>query len=367
MENKYEAPVKYADLDELQMLRGKLVNELYAQSVQGTYYTSNFKMLIRESDLDSEKKKDYEEICLSISKKLAEHPNGLSAEDRGLLYLEILNCEGMLAVITNDEIPTIADIQKMLKKNPDIISDKNCNAIQQLCNKWVERFKSVFHNYAYVDSNEVVDTVIREITQAKAAFDDRSNPYRTIMYFISGKKFEFLSEIYSFESATNTSRIRVLQLGLIIKALFEYRYGRGNVEMVKATAKIRAEWYKAFTDFSSKYPTEASQEAWGALYMELFACKDEMDLLLHPKIYSPKRLKTLIQKNPEWFGAEARERLKERCVKWRQSMSKKLQEASGICGEMANDIVLELAMANCCGRHSENSPYTTVVYYLVDE
>lgn len=188
-DNRYETDVKHAMLDEMRLLKGRMISEIHRQSKSETYSPLALKRIIRESGIDDEKKKDFEDIVTAMSKMLADSASGLSDHQIGALYLMILDCEGLLAVLDDKKIYSMRQIQNKKKKSPGWFTDNEHNILIQRASQWLKRFKGAFSKYAIIDDSNVLEDVIRSILYEKSeGGKDETSKYHMILGLMLNEK-----------------------------------------------------------------------------------------------------------------------------------------------------------------------------------
>ena len=162
-DDHYEAEVKRPMPDELRMLRGNMILELYRQQQKGEYSPIAMKKIIRQSVIDEEKKKDFEDVAMNMSKILMSHTAGLTKGDVGRLYLMISNCEGLLGVIEDKKIYSPRYMELKTKKDPEWYTEKVHNNMVNRMKDWLRKITKAFRQYAIVDDADILRSVIMDI------------------------------------------------------------------------------------------------------------------------------------------------------------------------------------------------------------
>ena len=362
-DNRYEAEVKRADPDALRSLRGQMTVELYHQGEAGQYSAINFKKLIRQSELDVEKRRDFEEIGNAISQLLLEKPDGLTAADRAVLYLQILNCEELLEVIADRGILSEEELKRRLRKDASAFDPAAREALWACCARWRKRILQAFPNYAYVDDKDVVNAVMQAIVDWKAGAVPSESPYGTLGAYLRNEREAFERSVEP-DGVTAAEQQRKARLGGLLSEMHRQRNGAVDGERLLASAKGDEALERTVRAFLDGHAGRADEAAWGQLAIDLLGCEAEMDGLLDPKLYSPKRLRTLIQRDPEWFDDAAKQRLRNRCLKWRQQMARRVCDRAVIDEPAAQALCMDMAAARCGNGRDENSPYVTILGML---
>ena len=184
-DDRYEAEVKRADIQEMRLLRGKLITELYSQREKELYSPIALKRIIRESDVDSEKKTDSEEYVNIVAKILAEKPSGLGKIDFAEMVLQILNCDGLLNVIADEKIIGTGKIVRMEEKSPGWFTADKYNDLMTRCKSWKIKFEQAFPKYAITEDASIVGKVMKTILYLKTYGDEKGNSfYCTLDHYI---------------------------------------------------------------------------------------------------------------------------------------------------------------------------------------
>lgn len=167
-DNHYEAQVKRAMPEENRILRGRMLMELYEQKHKKLYSPLAVKKIVRQSPIDDEKQKDFEEIVGIMSRMLTKNTRGLSLEDVGKLYLTIAGCEGLLDVIDDRRIYSIRQIENKKQKSPEWFGKKEQEDLVERCRQWLDKFTKAFPHYAILDEGAVMREIIQTILYSKS-------------------------------------------------------------------------------------------------------------------------------------------------------------------------------------------------------
>jgi len=186
-DNRFETDVVRADLDEIRSVKGRLISVLYAQYDSGNYALIAYKRIIRDSKLDSEKKKDFEEYVDFIAAELAKSPSGLNRIQVAAVVLNILNCEGLLNVIRDERLYGIGRINRLESKKPGWYTPEVHKDFEQRCFTWVNRFIKAIHEYALFEERNLPNRVMNDVVFIKCdGFDNTNSMYSTIGLFLVG-------------------------------------------------------------------------------------------------------------------------------------------------------------------------------------
>ena len=152
--------------------------ELYRQKKEQQFSLIAMKKIIKQSVIDDEKKKDFEEIVGVMSRMLMKNGNGLTVGEIGELYLRISGCEGLLEVIDDKKIYSILQIENKRKKSPEWYTRKVQDELLERSKAWLERFESAFSMYAYVDDKTMLREIIQDILFVKSNYgNNRGSKY----------------------------------------------------------------------------------------------------------------------------------------------------------------------------------------------
>lgn len=184
-DNHYEAEVKRPMLDEIRLLKGRMIMEIYRQKHEKAFSPIAMKKLVRQSLIDDEKKKDFEEIITVMSRMLTESTQGLSLEEIGQLYLTISDCEGLMTVIDDKKIYSIRQIENKKQKSPQWFTDKIQESLAEHCRQWLRRFTDAFPKYAIVNESAVLREVIQTILYTKSdRGTNEGSKYQLLWWYI---------------------------------------------------------------------------------------------------------------------------------------------------------------------------------------
>lgn len=148
---KYEAPLIIENMDLLVVIRSRMVEELVRQIRVQKFSVPAMREIIRNCALTDDRKKELIEIVdlYGALKK----PRGISAEDLGRLFMEIIGCENLFDIIPTDGLHTNAEITQFVEENSDneqgIFHDK----IEKAINLWLMRMETALEQYLSVDSD----------------------------------------------------------------------------------------------------------------------------------------------------------------------------------------------------------------------
>lgn len=165
--DKYRTELKKANPEEMSIVRGELVAELYSQMKDNLFSIRTMKSIIRKSELDEDKKSDLVEIMDVMNGMIGVDSQGLSMEEMGRLIMMITNCAGLLDVIEDDAIYTPAYIDYRTEKDPEWFSETRQERLIARCKKWYQTFTRAFRKYAIVEDTEVMRFLIQAILCAK--------------------------------------------------------------------------------------------------------------------------------------------------------------------------------------------------------
>lgn len=184
--NHYETEMKKPMPEELCLLRGKMLIEVYEQMQQKRYSPLAVRKIIRQSLIDEDKKKDFDEIVSVMSKMLAENSQSLSREELGKLYLMIAGCEGLLVVLEDRRIYCTRQIELKLQTSPNWFTEKEEKALITRCQVWLQRFMTAFSKYAIVGETEIVREIVRTILYTKSDQGrNQLSKYQTILNYMN--------------------------------------------------------------------------------------------------------------------------------------------------------------------------------------
>jgi len=186
-DNHYEAEVKRAMPDAICSLKGQMLTELYRQQEKGAFSLIALKKIIRESPIDDEKKRDFEDMVGVMNQMLLKRAAGLKKEEIGRLYLLISGCEGLLDVIDDKQIYTNRQLEVKLEKEPDWLTEERSERLVKHAKQWMERFRSAFYHYAFVEDDTIVREIIRGILCAKSNGGKNGSKYHLLYDFMKNK------------------------------------------------------------------------------------------------------------------------------------------------------------------------------------
>ena len=186
-DNHYEAEVKRAMPDEICSLKGRMLTELYRQQERRAFSLIALKKIIRESPIDDEKKRDFEDIVAVMNQLLLKRADGLKEEEVGRLYLLISGCEGLLDVIDDKQIYSDRQLNAKRKKEPDWFTKERMTALVERSRQWLARFQAAFHHYAYVEDESIVREIIRGILYEKSDCGKNGSKFQLLYDFMKNE------------------------------------------------------------------------------------------------------------------------------------------------------------------------------------
>ncbi len=186
-DNHYEAEVKRAMPDEICSLKGRMLTELYRQQQKGAFSLIAMKKIIRESPIDDEKKRDFEDIVAVMNQLLLKRADGLQEEEVGRMYLLISGCEGLLDVIDDKQIYSDRQLNAKRKKEPDWFTKERMTALVERSRQWLARFQTAFHHYAYVEDGTIVREIIRGILYEKSDCGKNGSKFQLLYDFMKNE------------------------------------------------------------------------------------------------------------------------------------------------------------------------------------
>ena len=186
-DNHYDAEVKYPMPEEICILKGKMMTELYRQQQKGCFSLIALKKIIRQSPLDEEKKKDFEDIVAVMNQLLLKRVDGLKEEDVGRMYLLISGCEGLLEVIDDKKIYSLYQMELKQKKTPGWFNKKASAELTEHARRWLKCFEKAFYHYAYVEDPIVIRRIIQSILYEKSdCGENERSKYQLLYHYMMG-------------------------------------------------------------------------------------------------------------------------------------------------------------------------------------
>lgn len=183
--DKYESKVKRAEPEKIKALRGKLIKELIAQHCAGLFSPMKIRKIIKNSGIDDEKQRDYEDIVAIMSNMLKNGGKGIEAHQVGKLCLMILNCDGLFDVINDTHIYSQKQIENKLDKEPDWFTPKQQKILQERVTAWLNRFRRAIESYADIDETSVFFEAVKCLLLFKSDNGKNiSSRYLTIWIYI---------------------------------------------------------------------------------------------------------------------------------------------------------------------------------------
>ena len=179
-DNHYEAAVKHPMPDEICLLKGRMLTELCLQQEKQVFSLIAMKKIIRESPIDNEKKRDFEDILVTMNQMLLKRADGLSAKEVGRLYLLIAGCDGLLDVIDDKQIYTNRQLEIKHKKDPEWFTDERTRSLIMHSRQWLARFQAAFHHYAFVEDAAIVRKIIQSILYEKSDGGKNGSKYHLL-------------------------------------------------------------------------------------------------------------------------------------------------------------------------------------------
>ena len=179
-DNHYEAEVKRPMPDEICLLKGRMLTELYRQQEKRAFSLIAMKKIIRESPIDDEKKRDFEDMVALMNQMLLKRADGLAADEVGRLYLLIAGCEGLLDVIDDKQIYTNRQLEAKYKKDPEWFTTERVKNLHKHSGQWLARFQAAFHHYAFVEDDVIVREIIQSILYEKSDGGKNGSKYHLL-------------------------------------------------------------------------------------------------------------------------------------------------------------------------------------------
>lgn len=179
-DNHYEAEVKRPMPDEICLLKGRMLTELYRQQEKRAFSLIAMKKIIRESPIDDEKKRDFEDMVALMNQMLLKRADGLAADEVGRLYLLIAGCEGLLDVIDDKQIYTNRQLAAKYKKDPEWFTTERVKNLHKHSGQWLARFQAAFHHYAFVEDDGIVREIIQSILYEKSDGGKNGSKYHLL-------------------------------------------------------------------------------------------------------------------------------------------------------------------------------------------
>ena len=154
-------------MDEFHKMRGLLIAELHRQHSERKYLPQKLKEIIRESGIDAEKKKDFDEIIVRFNKDLlrARGKGGLDIIDIGSYYLDLSGCEGLFDAVDDDRIMSEKEFDN-LESEKAIIDAFEMQ--KTLIMSWERRFLDALPLYAAIDGEQLMHDVFFGMLEYKA-------------------------------------------------------------------------------------------------------------------------------------------------------------------------------------------------------
>lgn len=179
-DNHYEAEVKRPMPDEICLLKGRMLTELYRQQEKRAFSLIAMKKIIRESPIDDEKKRDFEDMVALMNQMLLKRADGLAADEVGRRYLLIAGCEGLLDVIDDKQIYTNRQLEAKYKKDPEWFTTERVKNLHKHSGQWLARFQAAFHHYAFVEDDGIVREIIQSILYEKSDGGKNGSKYHLL-------------------------------------------------------------------------------------------------------------------------------------------------------------------------------------------
>ena len=153
-QNLYEKEIVPINMEEFRKMRGLLVTELHRQYSERKYLPQKLKEIINTSEIDAEKKKDFEEIIVRFNHDLLKTRSKgcLSIADIGSYYLDLSGCEGLFDAIDDDRIKTLKafDSIESEKEFDDAVETQKVLVL-----KWEKRFLDALPLYIAIEDNQL--------------------------------------------------------------------------------------------------------------------------------------------------------------------------------------------------------------------
>ncbi len=148
---KYESELQYENIGAVNYVRSCLVNELAKQILEDKYSVSPFGTIIRKSKLSPDRRLELSEITESYRKYKTQNLKP-TPKMLGMLFMEIIGCEGLFDIIPVDGLYSDIELSKKLDqlKNDEEKSTLR-DSIVANAQRWLNQIEKALEQYIYVE------------------------------------------------------------------------------------------------------------------------------------------------------------------------------------------------------------------------
>lgn len=165
-DNKYEAKPEQSNRADMREIRGKLILEMYYQSIKGTFSAVKLRTIIRNSEILREKKEELTEIVYRINDMLEKYGT-IDKRSLGKFYLEFASCNRLFDVLKTDKVPNFNQMNDLYE--PDgTCPQRVFNLICKEGLNWFNTFNKAIQQYINLNNpitaHNIIMTMLNCIT-----------------------------------------------------------------------------------------------------------------------------------------------------------------------------------------------------------
>lgn len=149
---KYEAKLRSENKDMLLVIRSHLVEELVRQINDQKFSIPKMSDIITNCSLSDDRKKELEEV-IDLYRSL-KRTKGISPENLGRLFLEIIDCENLFEIVKLENFVSVNDFWELMSSTED--EDEQDRIYRErilTAEKWLSKMSCALDQYVFVDQN----------------------------------------------------------------------------------------------------------------------------------------------------------------------------------------------------------------------
>ena len=170
--SQYEADLQYGNISKMKYIRSCLAKELHSQIQEDKYDATALGKIIRSIDarinmphLEPDRQKELAEI-IELYKKFKTQSLRLSDKMLGILFIEIIGCDGLFDIMPKGVICTPQEFEYKEANEPEEQFEEFFIEMLSDVRKWINNFINALDNYISVEP-EVMYTALRYMLAAK--------------------------------------------------------------------------------------------------------------------------------------------------------------------------------------------------------
>ena len=149
---KYEAKLRSENKDMLLVIRSQLVEELSHQIDDQKFSIPKMSDIITNCSLSDDRKKELEEV-IDLYRSL-KRTKGISPENLGRLFLEIIDCENLFEIVKLENFVSVNDFWELMSSTED--EDEQDRIYRErilTAKKWLSKMNCALDQYLFVNQN----------------------------------------------------------------------------------------------------------------------------------------------------------------------------------------------------------------------